>query len=430
LNTSQPSLTSPLKLAGAGLEKYQNSFVWLMFAATFVTIIEPAPSDLLFVVALCSFYRSGLNISAAIAPLIAFLLLYNVGGFLSYLQIADDDKAQMFVITSTYMAIMAVFVAFYISMDTLQRFELIKRALTIAAVIASIIGLIGYMRIGGFRGGSPDFQSEVAAYSRAVGLFKDPNVFSTYLIFPALMLVQGFMLGTQHHKVVSGICLIIILAALFLAFSRGAWISFSFSFLMMVGFTFVLAPSNAMRSRIIFFTVLGLVVVAVLMAILLSIEQVRNLFLDRFTLVKSYDAGETGRFGNQLNSIRLLMDRPLGFGPFQFRNIFGIDPHNVYINSFGSYGWLGGISYLVMIVTTLFVGLRSLVMRTPWQNFAIVVYCPMVTTIFQGVQIDTDHWRHFYWLLGLTWGLFAAGLAYRASIIEGHTERSPEHRYT
>jgi hypothetical protein len=28
------------------------------------------------------------------------------------------------------------------------------------------------------------------------------------------------------------------------------------------------------------------------------------------------------------------------------------------------------------------------------------------------VQIDTDHWRHFYWMLGMMWGLFAASSAY------------------
>jgi Ni,Fe-hydrogenase I large subunit len=32
----------------------------------------------------------------------------------------------------------------------------------------------------------------------------------------------------------------------------------------------------------------------------------------------------------------------------------------------------------------------------------------LLATILQGVQIDTDHWRHFYILLGLSWGLYAA----------------------
>jgi O-Antigen ligase len=419
--------STPARVTGFSLSQFQTVVVWLMFVSSFVAVIEPAPSDLLFVVVVLSFLTSGLSINPAIAPLILYLLLYNLGAFLSYLQIPYDDSARMFVITSSYMAASAIFLAFYIGQDTMGRLDLIKRALTIAAVIASIIAIAGYFNVSGIVGGAQNYRSKVPEFNRAVGFFKDPNVFSTYLIFPTLMLIQGFMLGTQRYKLISTIGLLIMLAALFLAFSRGAWFSFVFSFVLLVGFTFLLTPSSKMRSRIIIFTIIGMMAAAILLAMLLSIEQVRNLFLARFSLVQSYDAGETGRFGNQLNSIPLLLRLPLGFGPLQFGQIFAFAPHNVYISSFASYGWLGGISYFVLIICTLMIGLKSLITRTPWQNFAIVVYCPLVSTILQGVQIDTDHWRHFYWLLGLTWGLFAASLTYihqpksYAKIAEGWT---------
>lgn len=335
---------------------------------------------------------------------------------MSFMQVPEMYKAQMFVITGIYMAMTSVFFAFYIGKDTLVRFDIIRRSLTFAAFIASIIGIAGYFRLGGFKGGSADFQSEVAAYARAVGLFKDPNVFSTFLIFPILMMIQGFMLGTQRRKFFSAIALLIMLAAWFLAFSRGAWISLIVSFILMVGFTFVFAATNKLRGRISLYVVVFVGLTAVMLIILLSIPQVRDLFLDRFTLVKSYDSGETGRFGNQLNSIPMLLERPFGFGPFIYRTIFGIDPHNVYVNAFSSYGWLGGISYFTVIFFTLVIGLRSVTMRSPFQNIAIVVFCPLVATIFQGVQIDTDHWRHFYWLMGLTWGLYARNLAYNEAL--------------
>ena len=72
-----------------------------------------------------------------------------------------------------------------------------------------------------------------------------------------------------------------------------------------------------------------------------------------------------------------------------------MDPHNVYINAFASYGWLGGISYFLLMISTIIIGFKTVLMRTPWQNWAIVVFCPLLATMFQGVQIDTDHWRHF-----------------------------------
>jgi hypothetical protein len=390
-----------------------------MFASTFIALIEPAPSDYLFVVVFLCFLSSGLYISPVVGPLILLLLLYNIGCLTSYMLVVDENKARMFVITSFYMSIVTIFLAFYIGQDTMRRFQLIRNALIVAAVIASLFAIAGYFSIGGFIGGTERFQSKLAIYNRAVGLFKDPNVFSTYIIFPALLLIQGFMLGTQRQKFISTVSLMTILAALFLAFSRGAWISFVFSTGLMIFITVLFSASQVQRKRIVLFCIIGAIICAILITLLLSIEQISNLFYNRFTLVKEYDAGETGRFGNQLNSIPKLLQLPLGYGPLEFGKYYSYDPHNVYVNAFSSYGWLGGITYPILILTTLLVGIKSIAMRTPWQNYAIVVFCPMVSTIFQGVQIDTDHWRHFYWLMGLNWGMFAAGLEFQKQNTHG-----------
>jgi Ni,Fe-hydrogenase I large subunit len=36
------------------------------------------------------------------------------------------------------------------------------------------------------------------------------------------------------------------------------------------------------------------------------------------------------------------------------------------------------------------------------------VYAALTTNILEGAVIDSDHWRHFYLLLGLVWGLMAS----------------------
>ncbi|HUQ36085.1 MAG TPA: O-antigen ligase family protein [Aestuariivirga sp.] len=407
--TSAADMATPpidVRFMGVTLAQVRAILVWLMFASSFYVAVEPAPSDFLFLLVLACFFSSGLAISASVVPLVVFLLLYNLGGFLSFLQEVGDEKARMFVITSFYMAFSAIFLAFYVAYDPLRRMATIKNALVIAAVVASLLGILGYFDVAGLGG---TFSQSM----RAASTFKDSNVFATYLIFPGVMLVQGFLLGNQRQKFVSLIGLFTILAALFLAFSRGAWISFLVSAIMVVGLNLLLAPVPQTRRRILLITLSGAIGLVVLLAILLSVEGVRDLFLDRFTLIKDYDAGERGRFGNQLNSIPRLLELPLGLGPFQFARIYGMAPHNVYINAFASYGWLGGISYFLLMISTIIIGFKTVLMRTPWQNWAIVVFCPLVATMFQGVQIDTDHWRHFYWMLGMTWGLFAASMQHR-----------------
>jgi len=299
------------------------------------------------------------------------------------------------------MAVTAIFIANVVADDTMKRIAAIKNGYIIAAVLGSIMGMIGYFNIGGMA-------EAWAPIQRAQGTFKDPNVLSTFLIAPAIFLIQDFILGRHRWPISSGIALLIILAGLFFAFSRGAWISSMASGMMMVGLMFLLSPSIQLRSRIILWCIFGVIAVIGLLSVALSFESIRLLFIERTHFLNSYDAGETGRFGNQLRSLPALLQSPNGFGPLQFATRYGQDPHNVFLNAFASYGWIGGFSYLILIFSTFAIGIKTIFARTPWQAIAIAVWCPLFFTILQGIQIDTDHWRHFYVLLGLMWGLYAA----------------------
>ena len=84
----------------------------------------------------------------------------------------------------------------------------------------------------------------------------------------------------------------------------------------------------------------------------------REFFYKRASATQDYDEGPTGRFGNQKRSLPMLVERPNGMGPLRFRLIFGLEPHNSYINAFASNGWLGGFAFLGLVLTTTFVGFR------------------------------------------------------------------------
>ena len=390
-------------IAGYNWDQLRSGAVFILAASSFLVFVEPAPVDLLFFVTLLFFLRSGLSLTIGAAPMVLLLVLYNLGGFASVIPVAGKEKTMMFAVTSTYMAMSAIFLAYYLSYDPVRRFRVIRAGLIVAGLCAAIAGLLDYADIGGLF-------PNTALKGRATGTFKDPNVFSTFIILPGMLLMHGLMTGEARHKFWSFIGLLIISAGVFFSFSRGAWINYLAASVLLALMTFMLSPQGGVRKRIFVFMVVGAFAGFLAFTILMSIENVRTMFLERFSLLQSYDSGETGRFGNQLNSIPVLMTLPLGFGPLQYRSVFGMDPHNTFINSFASYGWLGGISYLLLIVTTIAAGLRSIFTKTPWQYAAICVFCPLLTTILQGVQIDTDHWRHFYWLLGMNWGLFAATL--------------------
>jgi hypothetical protein len=66
------------------------------------------------------------------------------------------------------------------------------------------------------------------------------------------------------------------------------------------------------------------------------------------------------------------------------------------------------MAYVGLLLGTLFVGLRTSLAHTPWQPYAITAFATFVGEVAEGFIIDTDHWRHFFLLLGIIWGLAAA----------------------
>ncbi len=114
---------------------------------------------------------------------------------------------------------------------------------------------------------------------------------------------------------------------------------------MAISFVTSRAPSE--RLRIALIAILGTLVALLLVAALLSIGQVAELFKERATLDQNYDLGHLGRFGRYILGFDLMLDRPLGIGPLQFsKSYFSEDPHNTFLNAFMSGGWLGGLAYL------------------------------------------------------------------------------------
>lgn len=222
-----------------------------------------------------------------------------------------------------------------------------------------------------------------------------------------------FLVVAVLRCVSRGLSLTPAIMALFLAFSRGAWVKAIMAAGIMIFFTFLLSPSSGLRRRMVFSAIAGSLVFAIVLGILLSVPATHDLFLDRFTLVKSYGGGETGRFGNPLNSIPILQVLSFGLGPYQFAGVFDLAAHNTFLNSFSSPGWIAGVAYIMLIVSDFIVGFRTMFLRTAFQPFSIAVFACLVSVVLQCVQIDIEHSRHLYWMTGIMWGFFAASFAYR-----------------
>lgn len=387
-----------------GLFKLENATLWLFALSGGLAIIEPSPYEAMFCVAAVIFAITGLRLHASTMPMLVALALFNIGGLFALLPFFDEPRSVQFVFISLYLGITAVFFAMLMRERTLERVTAIKGGTIWAGAIASTAGILGYFDVAGLG-------SIFSLYSRASGTFKDPNVLGAFVVLPLVWLAQDILLKRGWLPLKIALFGLIFFGGSFLSFSRGAWANAVVSIGLMVLLTYIAAGPGPLRRRIIGFCVIGAAALVAALLFALSFEQVRTMFEMRASVVQDYDAGVTGRFGNQLRAIPELMELPNGYGPLRFRFHFPEDPHNVYVNAFASYGWLGGFSYLALAVMTVVVGWRVVFVRSNWQPHAIAIWSVLFIQIVQGLQIDTDHWRHWYMMLGMMWGFAAAAYA-------------------
>jgi O-antigen ligase len=275
----------------------------------------------------------------------------------------------------------------------------------ITAVIAALLGTAAYFRVPG--------AGMFLVEERAAGMFKDPNVFGPFLIWPALVLLER--LFRERFRLLDLAALGIILLGLMLSFSRGAWIHFAVSGAVLVFLCFVTAPHPMLRLRIGLLTGISLAVLAAAVAMMLTIPSVSGMLADRAHLFNSYDVGSGGRFTLQQLALTAVLEYPNGMGPLEFGRINGLQQHNVYLQAFLVYGWAGAMAYLLLIGATLAVGLRASLLRTPFQPYLITATAAFFGEMVEGFIIDTDHWRHFFLLIGIVWGAAAAAFKLRTA---------------
>ena len=390
------------------VERLRGALLWLTgFSGAFV-FMEPSPYEVTSLLSIIVFLFAGLSLRPAHMPMIGLLLLYALGFALGVIQVIDQAKAVTWVLVSWYLCATAIFFTLMLGTNTAERLSLLTRGCIMASVIASIAGILGYFHL---LGGLSDL---FLRYGRARGTFNDPNVLGAFLIFPALLALQRILNGRPSEVLRGAMLLGLLVVALLLTFSRAAWGQFASTAALLMFFTFVTSRSNNERLRIVLIAVAGAVVLALFVAALLSIDKVADLFKERATLDQSYDVGHLGRFGRYILGFELALDRPFGIGPLQFATIFPEDAHNTYLNTFMSGGWLSGCVYLALVLTTLVRGLRYVFVDTPWRPTYLAVYCAFVGVAGESVIIDSDHWRHYFLLLGVLWGLMIVSQRYRA----------------
>jgi hypothetical protein len=400
-----------------GVLALQRALVWLAGASGAIVFIEPSPYELVTLLAAVVFVATGLRLRLMFLPLLLLLVLLNIGYSISAIPLFEDSQVASWIATSWYMALTVVFFALVISDDTMARLDMLRRGLIVGAVIAAGAAVAGYFNL------VPGGHDLLTLYDRARGTFKDPNVLGAFLILPSLFVLQNVVTAPFGKALLSAIALGLMALAILLAFSRAAWGGLVLTAIFMLALMVLTSRSNAERSRIVVVTMVAVLGAAALIAVLLSFDSVSAMFQQRASLDQSYDEGRFGRFGRHILGADMALDLPFGIGPLQFHHYFPEDTHNSYLNAFMSGGWLSGVCYPALVFLTVILGFRHIFIRVPWQRTYLAVFAAFVGTVGESFIIDTDHWRHFFMMLGTMWGLFAAAQTYRARADKAASDR-------
>ncbi len=372
----------------------------VVFLGGFV-IHEPAPYELILLPVILAWLFFGLKINRAFLPLVLLLTLYLVGGILALIQLPSISGGVLYMATSAFLMLSAVFFAAVIAEAPERRLTVIRQAYIAAAVLTALAGIGGYFHV------VPD-GGLFLRYGRVMGAFQDPNVFAPFIVLPIAFLFRDILTRRLGQSLVPALLLAILLLAELLAFSRAAW-AMTVVVLAIVGVTaYVNEQRQLGRLRIVVYFTAGLVAVALLIAFALSIPAIYDLFVQRAQLLESYDAGHLGRFARQAIGFFLVQQHPLGIGPEAFGKLLGEDEHNMWLKGFTTYGWIGGFSYIILVVWTLVASFPLLFKQRPWTPIVQCTFAVFVGHVMIHNVIDNDHWRHLFLIYGMLWGAVAA----------------------
>ncbi|WP_156460324.1 O-antigen ligase family protein [Devosia sp. Root635] len=375
--------------------------VWIFTGG--LVLFEPSPYELTFLIVLPLAFVAGLGLYRSTFGLLALLLAFVPFALIACFQVryTPIGNALIFSIVTIFLLLTSYFVANYVAEATERRMRIVMNAYTAIAVISALVGTLAYL---GIMPGADIF----LRYGRAKAAFNDPNVFGPFLVLPAMYALQRILLASGRTAVVAAIIYMVLFVGVFVSFSRAAWGHFALSSLIVLVLCFWLEAAARDKVRIMIMSLVGAAMLVVALAGLLSIPQVADLFETR-AAGQNYDSGETGRFGRQGYAFELALDHPLGLGPSEFHNLRIIEePHNVYVTVLHVYGWGGGALYYLLIVLTLWRGIAALTRPSPYRLMMIPLVATFAMLVGESAIIDSDHWRHWYLLVGLIWGIASA----------------------
>ncbi|MCJ8322255.1 MAG: O-antigen ligase family protein [Rhizobiales bacterium] len=378
--------------------KLSHFLLYIAILTSGFVLFEPAPFDPLILCTILIVLFSGAAIPRQIKWIMAIGFVHLMGSFFGVLMSDNLGDSNMHVIITAYMVIFCIGLIIMVYNNPKKIVDIIMKAYLWAALISSILAIMGYFHIG------PTYEL-FTLYGRAKGGFKDPNVFAPFIVPPMLYLIEKIVHSNFKDKSLAVLKFSILLFALLLSFSRGAWGVFLFSSFLMFISLYYTAPSNRYRVELTLYILIAFVAMCVALVVAINIPAIADLVSQRASLSQDYDVAEGGRFSRHSDALRIVIQQPWGIGAKEFGVKFGEDVHNTYLTTFLIGGWVAGFSFLLAMLFTLVAGFKYCFTKFAMHKQFLIFYATFVSLAVEAWIIDIDHWRLLYIILGVLWGI-------------------------
>lgn len=372
--------------------KYYDFFVFLAFGLFGFVQFEPAPVDLLlFSLVAIGLINGRLNVKnlGKTAPVHILIWIFLIVNFISFMIVPVLTLGSL---RYTAITIYMIVIFYFLKMYTVSEREM--KIIWFGYLTSALLNV--FLVYSGFLGITPE--GLFVDQTRATGYFKDANVYGPFMLPVIIFLVDEIWHPYFiKRKILLKAALVVILASgLFLSFSRAAW----GSLIAALGIYFILQYRHLNIKIISNLLLAGFGFLFGLVVLIISLDLV-DFFLWRFDAVQSYDSE---RFRAQYDGILSGFANIFGLGPGQLDAQF-FAPHSLYIRTFGEHGFLGFLAFFGLIAFLLVV---VFIQSQVTQNKVLGVSGNVIVAVAIGILlnsflVDTLHWRHFWFVLGLLW---------------------------
>jgi hypothetical protein len=362
------------------------------FGAAFVLLsvvnVQPAPVDAIFALLIATTVatvRTTPRIPAFVGvPLAGFALLT----IISMTNAVDLKRAISFEGITLYMVILGVWLSWAFAKRRWVRvgMKLYVIGAAISAVLAPL-GLYGHVSA-----------SIVYDNSRAMGFFKDPNVYGAFLVPAAIILLdeipESRLLGWRRRTNVALFALVSL--GVVLSYSRAAWLNYALAVL-----TLVFVQSNRRGGLRRAARSIGILVGCVLAGLAVLAATGSLSFLLERSHLQTYDQQ---RFSNQDVAFSDMFRHVFGFGPGQTEILRPLSTHSSFVRAAFEQGFLGLAMLVLVLLTTLICAVRlarnTVEVNGVGTGALLGIWLGQVAN---GFFIDTLHWRHLWVFAALIW---------------------------